>query len=248
MKVYIVGDSTVCEYDCDFGDLTCRNGYGMRIKEYLVGVETVDLALSGRSSRSFIGEKNYSVLKDSLSAGDYLVIGFGHNDQKHDDRFSYPDKSENVEGSFKYYLYHFYIKSALERGAIPVICTPIARLRDDFDYSGVGGHVTQTDGRFTGGDYPAAIRELAAGKGVTLVDMTKSTVALYKSMPLERVKKLFNADATKPDGVDHTHLNGYGARYMAYIFCKLLTETDCPLKNYVDESRLSPPFVPFGDQ
>ena len=243
MKVYFVGDSTVCEYEGDLKDLTLRNGYGMRVKEYLNGIETVNLALSGRSSRSFLTEDNYPVLVESLKKGDYLVIGFGHNDQKKDERFSDPTLDEKEPTSFKHYLNEYYIKLAVDRGAVPIICTPIARLRDDFDYSGVGGHITTTDGGFIGGDYPAAIRSLASDKGVTLIDMTAKTIELYKSLPIEVTFNLFADDTKKAGGVDHTHLNGYGARYMAYIFCSELIKTSCPLKNYVDLSKLIRPEI-----
>ena len=243
MKVYLVGDSTVCEYEGDYNDLTLRNGYGMRVKEYLKGIETVNLALSGRSSRSFLTEDNYPVLVESLEKGDYLVIGFGHNDQKKDERFSDPTLGEDDPTSFKHYLYNYYIKLAFDRGAVPIICTPIARLRDDFDYTGVGGHVTTTDGAFAGGDYPAVIRSLAVDKGVTLIDMTARTIELYKSLPLNVTFNLFADDTKKPGGVDHTHLNGYGARHMAYIFCSELVRTDNPLKDYVDTDKLVKPEI-----
>lgn len=243
MKLYLVGDSTVCNYDCDVSDLKARNGYGMRVKEYLNGVDVVNLALSGRSSRSFTTEPEYSVLKSELSSGDYLVIAFGHNDQKKDERFSDPTLPVSDPASFKRYLYEFYIKLAVSRGATPVICTPIGRLRDNSDYTGVGGHITVTDGVFAGGDYPKAIRELAKECGVALVDMTAATIEYYKNTPIKTLYNLFADDEKTPGGVDYTHLNGYGARFMAYTFCRLLAQTDCPLKDYIDDASLCPPHV-----
>ena len=243
MTVYFVGDSTVCDYEVDLSDLTLRNGYGMRVKEYLNNVRTVNLALSGRSSRSFIKEDNYRVLADNLAAGDYLVIGFGHNDQKKDDRFSDPTLTANEPTAFKHYLYEYYIKLAFDKGAVPLICTPIARLRDDFDYFGVGGHITATDGLYAGGDYPAAIRSLAKDMGVTLIDMTARTIELFRSLPLKVVLNLFSDSTKEPGTVDHTHINGYGARYMAYIFCTELLKTDCPLKDFIDLSKLVKPEI-----
>jgi len=241
MKLYLVGDSTVCDYEVDINDLGSRNGYGMRIKEYLKGIETVNLALSGRSSRSFLSEENYEVLKNSIGSGDYLMIGFGHNDQKKDERFSDPTKVEDDNTSFGYYLKKYYLDLAAERGAYSIICTPIARLRDDFDYSGVGGHVTETDGEFPGGNYPEVIRGLAKKYAIPLVDMTEKTIKLYRSLPIETAYRLFSKDPTLAGGVDHTHINGCGARYMAYLFCKGVCDTNSPLAAYVDKEKLVEP-------
>lgn len=241
MTVYFVGDSTVCEYGDEPDRLIPRNGYGMRVKEYLKNVKTVNLALGGRSSRSFLKEDNYQVLCDSIAAGDYLVIGFGHNDQKRDDRFTNPNLGTSDQGGFKNYLYEYYIKLAFNRGATPILCTPIGRLRDDFDYSGVGGHVTRTFEAFVGGNYPRAIKELAKEKGVTLVDMTALTVKLYLSLPLDTAKRLFSTNSLDENDVDHTHINQKGAKYMAYLFCDALLSTDCDLKEYVNQEKLIPP-------
>ena len=57
-----------------------------------IGSTGYNLALSGRSSLDFLSEANYATLKNSIKAGDYLLIGFGHNDEKYtdSDRFTYP--------------------------------------------------------------------------------------------------------------------------------------------------------------
>ena len=63
-----------------------RYGYGTQIGKYLSPSVTVNnLALSGRSSKSYIDPAdngNYAMLMSGLKAGDYLMIGFGHNDEK----------------------------------------------------------------------------------------------------------------------------------------------------------------------
>lgn len=82
--LFLVGDSTVCEYtaakEASSYYYMC-NGYGMRMGEYLnENVTITNLALSGRSSKSFLAETNYTTLTNSIKVGDYLLIGFGHND------------------------------------------------------------------------------------------------------------------------------------------------------------------------
>ena len=78
VTVYMVGDSTVCNYTNDTSLAFPRNGYGMWVGNYLnENATVVNLALSGRSSKSFLQETNYTTLKNSISKGDYLIIGFG---------------------------------------------------------------------------------------------------------------------------------------------------------------------------
>ena len=79
--VYVVGDSTVCSFSA--AGYQPKFGYGTRLSRYLAhGVAVKNLALSGRSPKSFLSEPQYAELCRRLSSGDYLVIGFVHNDDK----------------------------------------------------------------------------------------------------------------------------------------------------------------------
>nr|MCR4822583.1 hypothetical protein [Treponema sp.] len=96
--VWVVGDSTVCDYTKEDGTLTDatyfypRYGYGTQLSNYLSSKITVkNLALSGRSSKSFLSEDNYTTLKDGIKSGDFLIVGFGHNDEKSDDAERFTD-------------------------------------------------------------------------------------------------------------------------------------------------------------
>ena len=174
--VYLVGDSTVCAFDDKY--YYPRYGYGTQLAGYLATEATVvNLALSGRSSKSFITEDNYTTLKNSLKAGDYLLIGFGHNDEKSDDSARFTDASKDYTDptSFGYHLYEYYIKLALDAGATPILCTPVVRAKTNDDYSGNEGHVTAT------GDYAQAIRDLGAALEVDVIDLTAITKAEYSS-------------------------------------------------------------------
>lgn len=61
--LYIVGDSTLCSFE-DKDYFIPRSGYGTKIHKYtdFDNLEIVNLALSGRSSKSFINEENYPPL------------------------------------------------------------------------------------------------------------------------------------------------------------------------------------------
>lgn len=58
-----------------------------------------------------------------------------------------PTATTKPKGSFANSLYVNYIQPALERGVIPVVCTPIARLTNEntkASYDSASGHKTQT--------------------------------------------------------------------------------------------------------
>ena len=243
--IYLVGDSTVCGFSD--GYYYPRYGYGTQLANYLDPLASVvNLALSGRSSKSFIEEANYETLKSSLKEGDYLIIGFGHNDEKSDDeaRFTDASKAYTDETSFGYYLYNYYIKLALDAGATPILCTPVVRAKTNDDYSGNEGHVTPT------GDYAQAIRDLGSETGVSVVDLTAITKAEYSSKGYE-VAKLYHAVTVgmlAEDGVtvvpnwgsiDKTHLNIYGAKFVSYNLAKELKNID-GIGRYVLENITAP--------
>ena len=230
--MYLVGDSTVAEFSDNY--YYPRYGYGTQIGNYLSEkVTVVNLALSGRSSKSFLTEANYTTLKNNLKAGDILVIGFGHNDEKSDDATRFTDASlpYTNENSFGYHLYEYYIKLAQEIGAIPVLCTPIVRAKSNNDYSGSEGHVTAS------GDYAKAIRELGDAVNVDVIDLTVLTRSRYEEIGFDEAcyyhavingKYATDGVTVVPDfaTVDKTHLNIFGAKYIAYLLAKEMAELD----------------------
>ena len=228
--IYLVGDSTVCSFADNY--YYPRYGYGTQLANYLDPTATVvNLALSGRSSKSFIVEENYQTLVNGLKEGDYLIIGFGHNDQKSDDAARFTDASKDYTdpSSFGYYLNEYYIKLAVDKGATPILCTPVVRAKTNDDYSGNEGHNTAT------GNYAQAIIDLGATVGVSVVDLTAITKAEYSSKGFETAK-LYHAVTVgeSADGgvtvtpnwgsIDKTHLNIYGAKFVAYNLASELSK------------------------
>ena len=230
--MYLVGDSTVTSFADSY--FYPRYGYGTQIAGYLSDKVTVNnLALSGRSSKSFLSEANYNTLKNGLKEGDILVIAFGHNDEKSDDATRFTDASlpYTDSASFGYHLYEYYIKLAEEKGATPILCTPIVRAQSGNNYSGSEGHVTAT------GDYAEAIRDLGAEFGVAVIDLTALTKAEYEQIGFAEacyyhavINGKYDTDGATviPDfaTVDKTHLNIYGAKFVAYLFASEMAKLD----------------------
>lgn len=248
VTLFVIGDSTVAEFADDYFMPRC--GYGVMLKEYLIPqVKVINLALSGRSTLSFLNEENYKILLASLREGDFVSIGFGHNDQKGEDaRYTNANLSVDCQSvergvSFKRNLYKNYILPILNRGATPILCTPIVRLSDEDDYTRSCGHITGAIGKYEGGNYPRAIRELGRQVSVEVLDLTAATMAEYQKIGFERASEYHGWASTSNgvrSGLDQTHLNAYGAKFVAYEWAKLLSLSACPLKNYLKPS-LSPP-------
>ena len=249
--IWVVGDSTVSPFNDSY--YLPREGYGEEIANYF-NADVYNLAVSGASSKDFTGMANYKTLlngsNDVPSLGDasgdkFLIIGFGHNDEKTEPaRYTNPNGDYKTAGSFANSLYVNYIQPALERGVIPVVCTPIARLTNEntrASYEGASGHKTATvtigDTVYEGGDYAQAIRDMCSELHLICVELTDATIneniAMGKKAQYTHsftgAKEDKNA-ALVPTGLDLTHTNSYGAKLNAWLIDQLTMDT--PLGAY----------------
>ena len=236
--VYVVGDSTACDYvNTDNNYYYKRVGYGTVLSDYLTADATVvNLALSGRSSKSFTSEANYQTLLSGLKEGDYLLIGFGHNDEKAEDaaRYTAPGGTKEDAGTFKNSLYENYIKPALAAKATPILVTPIVRRTATGTWSDAQLH------KANGGDYSQDMRDLGAELGITVVDATSLTKDLYDKLTPANTIKLHAWTNSKDTSVDNTHLNNYGAKYVSYMIAESLKASTSTLAAYVKNGNVAP--------
>ena len=239
----MVGDSTVCDFPSETTYYR-RYGYGGELEKYLNtdSLTINNLALSGRSSKSFITENNYETLKSSIKEGDYLLIGFGHNDEKAEEaRYTNPNGDYLTDGSFANYLYNYYVKLATDKKASLILCTPICRYSDKKDYTGAAAHITSSVTGYPGGDYPSSIRTLRTTLSIPVIDLTSLTKDLYTGGSLieDDVKHLF-AWSTPEAMYDSTHTSIFGARYNAYFIASKLIDTTSSLASFVKEGIIAP--------
>lgn len=231
-KVYIAGDSTACVYETDENYALPRAGWGMYLGNYLEdGVEVVDLALGGRSSKSFMAEENYKYIINNIKEGDYLIIQFGHNDAKNskpediEQRYTNPEGDKETEGSFKYYLDTGYIEMAKKKGAIPILFSPVARRKFDKD-----GKITDSHGL-----YDDAVRELSKEIDVNFVDMTNITYDYYNEIGIEGSKLMHALYYDKEKGIDNSHFNHYGADIVAGMVAREISNMKTGLEKYIKD-------------
>lgn len=231
--VFVVGDSTACEYGYDNNYIIPRAGWGMYLDEFLNdNADVVDLALSGRSSKSFTVEDNYKTLLSSMKEGDFVLIQFGHNDAKQSseedkaNRYTSAEGDKDTAGTFKNSLYVNYIKPAMEAGATPVLLTPISR--HSFDDQ---GNVEDTHGL-----YDDAVLELAEELDLDCIDMTSITAQLYNDLGADMAivyHAVFRDTSKGTDGYDTTHLNHFGGANIARNVAYNMYDIDST-KNLVD--------------
>ena len=215
--LWVVGDSTLSAFTDKY--YYPRYGYGTKLSEYLDDtVKVRNIALSGRSSKSFLTEPEYKVLLSGMQNGDYLIVGFGHNDEKMEEARHTSGKGRYTDkGSFANSIYENYYLKAKEVGCTTILCTPIVRRPADGVWTDDCMHVTGNQGEFTGGDYPQAIREMGKDLDIPVVDMTKITRHMYDILGADNTKYLHAWPSNKESSVDNTHTNIWGGRVNAYL-------------------------------
>jgi lysophospholipase L1-like esterase len=165
-------------------------------------------AVNGRSTKSFLNENRWDSICKKLKKGDYVLIQFGHNDEKTED----PQRYTNPHTSYRYNLIRF-VKETREKGAYPILLTSIARR--NFNEKGV---LLPTHG-----DYPLETRLVAQEYKVPFIDLEYHTELLEQSYGPEKSKQLhlhFKAGENpyyKEDKNDDTHLSLKGATEIAQI-------------------------------
>ena len=126
--IFIIGDSTAAKKDLSKG--TPERGWGMMLQQYFDQDYVVvdNHAVNGRSSKSFIDEGRWNKVLELIKPGDYVIIQFGHNDEK-----DQPARHTEPGSTFDYNLAK-YIRETRERGGIPVVMNAVVR-RNSFSQS-----------------------------------------------------------------------------------------------------------------
>lgn len=226
--VYVAGDSTAATYAT--ADVP-RAGWGQALPVFLDrSVTVVNGALSGASSKSFVDLGRLDLILDAIRPGDTLVVSFGHNDEKSDD----PARYTEPWTTFQDYL-RLYLDGARAAGARPILVTPVERRRFTADGVAYLSH----------GEYPDAMRALAAETRTPLIDLTALSFALWGSLGPEGTKDYFlwldpGESPNYPDGVsDNTHFQAHGAIEVA----RLVVANGCTLPDR-DQHALHDPDIP----
>ncbi|MBE1878683.1 rhamnogalacturonan acetylesterase [Myceligenerans pegani] len=203
--IHIAGDSTAAPKDVASAP---EAGWGMALPYYLAGhVAVANHARNGRSSKSFVDEGRLDRIAEAIAPGDILLTQFSHNDEKITD----PARGTDPWTTYQEYLTR-YVDVARTAGAAPVFATSAERRRFDDD----------GNARETHGEYPHAMRALAAELGVPLIDVQPQTLALWQELGPEETKNYFLWTDTEQD---NTHFQPRGAAAVALMVAEGLLST-----------------------
>ena len=195
--VYLLGDSTVCDQPSE-----PYNSWGQMLTRFFKpDLVVANNAESGESLKSSLGARRLDKVVSTMKPGDYLLIQFGHNDEK--------EKGEGV-GAFTTYKADLkkFVAAARARGATPILITPVQRRT--FDQQ---GKITNSHG-----DYPEAVRQVAREEKVELIDLHAMSTKFYEALGPERSKLAFKEG-------DGTHHNNYGSYELAKCIVEGLRAT-----------------------
>ena len=216
--VFLCGNSTVVDQEeepwASWGQMITR-WFGPQ-------VVIANFAESGLSCTTFLAQLRLDKILSQLKKGDYVIVEFGHNDEK-----------EKKAGDGAWYSYSRNLKIFADRvraaGGNIIFCTPTARRSFDAD-----GHIINTHG-----DYPEAMKTVAQREQVPVIDLTRMSTTFYEALGVEGSKRALVhypantfANQEKPLA-DNTHFNPYGAWEVAKMVVMGLKQIYSPLAAYL---------------
>ena len=225
-KIHTIGDSTMADYDQAEPDQKGMYGWGQVFGDYFSNGMTVkNWGDRGESARSFY-RKFWSKTKAEIKKGDYVLIQFGHNDQK-----------SVTTDVYREYLSRF-ICETRELGATPILVTSICRkLFEGTKISRLGridnGKAHGVDENNHTYDYPYHMKKVADSLKVECLDLTTACKEYMESWGPEGCKQFF------PSG-GSTHTNELGARVNAQLVAQLMYKANI-LKKYINISQINLP-------
>ena len=234
--IFVIGDSTAANKDTTNGKV--ERGWAMMLQtcfdpEYIV---VDNHAVNGRSSKSFIDEGRWDQVMEKIKPGDFVIIQFGHNDEK-----PKADRHTDPGSTFDYNLAK-YVRETREKGGIPVLMNCVVRrnffvqvpendddekLRTSTFKDGV--RMVEGDSLIdTHGLYRVAPRDVARRMNCHFIDANRITHDLEQGLGKEGSKKLHmwflpGEEPSEPEGKqDNTHYNKYGAQVVANLLADAL--------------------------
>ena len=242
IKVHTIGDSTMAEYD---ENTTDKRGWGMYLGSFFdpAFVTVNNRGKSGADTRGFYtGAAYWPSVKSQMSAGDYLIIQFAHNDEgtvtNGMDNLEYAEyckknnlpaptdaRGTNPQTTYREYL-RLFIDEARTLGVNPILVGPICRKY-------FNGNTIRRNGQHDLGDKFSKIEDgvLYENQSLPVNDSSMSYVHAMREVAKEKNVPFLNlTEATKEMYLeygeaqctqllfcngDNTHTNAMGGNLIA---------------------------------
>lgn len=186
-----------------------QTGWPQALERFLKpGVEVLNFAVNGRSTKSFIEQGRFQNALEKIIAGDLVLIQFGHNDLKISDPLRYTSAYGTYQENLK-----FMAEEVIKKGAYPILLTSVTERKFE-------NNVLIN----TLGDYPEAVKALAKEMQIACIDLNQKTREVVEREGDELSKRFYmnfesGLFSSKPDGSnDDTHLRYDGAFMVANCF------------------------------
>lgn len=226
IHVAVIGDSTVSDHPVSRGD---TRGWGQVLPKYLdpSKAQVVNLAMAGRSSKSYIKEGAWDKVLKLSPNPQYVLIQFGHNDNPGKGNRStspglvpaqLPVDGEGCDPCDWYRNnLQTYITQTRKMGAVPIVITPMERR-------------LFLDGKLDCRNqlYADAAIAVCDKMKVQVIDLHAYSVQLYSKLGFEGSQ--FMHSHTKNGIVDCTHYSEAGAKVWAEFIVSQLQRTIPALK------------------
>ena len=194
-RVILAGDST----------MAARTGYGQAFCAlFAAGLDCVNLARGGRSTRSFREDGSWERVRALLAYREaatrtVVLVQFGHNDQP-----GKPGRSTELADEYPANLER-YVDEIRAAGARPVLVTPLSRRK--FREGGLDDDLRPWAG---------SMSRVAKARDVPLVDLHAASVRELRRMgPVEA-----DTLAMPPPDFDRTHVGAKGAAFFAQLMAR----------------------------
>ncbi|MCC5834505.1 MAG: rhamnogalacturonan acetylesterase [Opitutales bacterium] len=211
-RIVLVGDSTMAS----------GSGWGDAFGELLVdGVEFKNLAMGGRSSKSFRDEGRWDEVLELKP--DWVLLQFGHNDEPGKG----PALETDAETTFRENLKR-YVEEIRALGGEVVLLTPMVRRNFGPDgridpnqlqpywNASLGKHIPDHMA-----DYATATRAVASELNVLLIDLHIKSIELANECGPERAVVL-GPENRNPEQPDNTHLSSRGGVVIADLVAQAI--------------------------
>lgn len=244
--IFVIGDSTAANKDTTGGKV--ERGWAMMLQDCFDPdfIVVDNHAVNGRSSKSFIDEGRWGKVLEKIKPGDYVIIQFGHNDEK-----PQADRHTEPGSTFDNNLARFVLDTR-EKGGIPVLMNSVVRRNfyvkapenDDDEKLRTstfkdGAKMVEGDSLIdTHGLYRSVPILVAERTHCHFVDANQITHNLEQGLGREGSKKLHmwflpGEEPSEPQGKqDNTHYNKYGAQVVANLLADALCEEIPLLSKY----------------
>ncbi len=218
--IYIAGDSTVTDQPAEYpyNPTSTYCGWGQMLPQLLnTGIAVENHAQSGSTTQAF-KEVNFTAFSDKIKEGDFLIIEFGHNDQKVEALDAFGGYTDNLK---------FYIDFARSKGATPIISSPINRI------------IFKEDGTLLNllGDYRNAVKAVCEELDVPFLDLWTRTTEFFEAAGPIRAWDYFWGNGTERD---YTHTNDIGGSIVAKLAaCEMVKNNIAPIADLIKKDSIS---------